>query len=151
MTFRNYEFCIFPMNLVALAQDFQNQICFIAQGNYSGFWANFLCDITFTHVFLRWHWNFVTISTYSITDERRTKEIKKVVWSNLQEQEGKQITFEKSQIYIIQNKFWFVGRKVKEALRKCHGRGGSTENLASRDLWMIPKIRRTPTFWTGFR
>ena len=32
LTFLNSEFCIFPVNLVVLAQDFQNQICFIAQG-----------------------------------------------------------------------------------------------------------------------
>ena len=31
------EFWIFPMNLVALAEDFQNQIFFIAQGNYPEF------------------------------------------------------------------------------------------------------------------
>jgi hypothetical protein len=32
LTFLNSEFCIFPVNLVVLAQEFQNQICFIAQG-----------------------------------------------------------------------------------------------------------------------
>ena len=37
LTFLNSEFCIFPMNLVVLAQDFQNQICFIAQGILSWF------------------------------------------------------------------------------------------------------------------
>ena len=37
LTFLNSEFCIFPMNLVVLAQDFQNQICFIAKGILSWF------------------------------------------------------------------------------------------------------------------
>ena len=37
LTFLNSEFWIFPMNLVALAEDFQNQIFFIAQGNYPEF------------------------------------------------------------------------------------------------------------------
>ena len=37
LTFLNSEFGIFPMNLVALAEDFQNQIFFIEQGNYPEF------------------------------------------------------------------------------------------------------------------
>ena len=37
LTFLNSEFWIFPMNLVALAEDFQNQIFFIEQGNYPEF------------------------------------------------------------------------------------------------------------------
>ena len=37
LTFLNSEFWIFPMNLVALAEDFQNQIFFIAQGDYPEF------------------------------------------------------------------------------------------------------------------
>ena len=37
LTFLNSEFWIFPMNLVALAKDFQNQIFFIAQGDYPEF------------------------------------------------------------------------------------------------------------------
>ena len=37
LTFLNAEFWIFPMNLVALAEDFQNQIFFIAQGTYPEF------------------------------------------------------------------------------------------------------------------
>ena len=45
LTFLNSEFWIFPMNLVALAEDFQNQILFIAQGNYPEFWVDFLSDI----------------------------------------------------------------------------------------------------------
>ena len=35
LTFLNSEFCIFLVNLAVLAQDFQNQICFIAQGIWS--------------------------------------------------------------------------------------------------------------------
>ena len=37
LTFLNSEFWIFPMNLVALAEEFQNQIFFIAQGTYPEF------------------------------------------------------------------------------------------------------------------
>ena len=37
LTFLNSEFWIFPMNLVALAEDFRNQIFFIAQGTYPEF------------------------------------------------------------------------------------------------------------------
>ena len=37
LTFLNSEFWIFPMNLVALAEDFQNEIFFIAQGTYPEF------------------------------------------------------------------------------------------------------------------
>ena len=33
------------MNLVELAKDFQNQIFFIAQGDYPEFWVDFLSDI----------------------------------------------------------------------------------------------------------
>ena len=45
LTFFNSGFCIFPMTLVTLTQDFQKQICFIAQGKYPEFWADFLCNI----------------------------------------------------------------------------------------------------------
>ena len=45
LTFLNSEFWIFPMNLVALAEEFQNQIFFIAQGTYPEFWVDFLSYI----------------------------------------------------------------------------------------------------------
>ena len=37
LTFLHSGFWIFPMNLVALAEDFQNEIFFIAQGTYPEF------------------------------------------------------------------------------------------------------------------
>ena len=54
-------------------------------------------------------------------------------------QEGKLIICEKPQVYIGQNAFWFVGRKSKGSVTKASRGGGSTEILASRDLWTLPK------------
>ena len=56
-------------------------------------------------------------------------------------QEGKLIICEKPQVYtsIGQNAFLFVGRKSKGSVTKASRGGGSTEILASRDLWTIPK------------
>ena len=56
-------------------------------------------------------------------------------------QEGKLIICEKPQVYMVYAKtqFEMYVQKVKEASRKRHeGGGGSTEILASRDLWTIP-------------
>ena len=55
-------------------------------------------------------------------------------------QEGKLIICEKPQVYIGQNAFWFVGRKSKGSVTKASRGGGSTDILASRDLWTIPYL-----------
>ena len=75
-----FEFWVlyFPMNLVVLAQDFKTRFALLLKES----WADFLCDITFTYLFLRWHWNFVTICTCCITDEKKTKASKKVLWNS---------------------------------------------------------------------
>ena len=115
LTFLNFEFCIFPMNLVALTQDFQNQVCFIAQGNHPGFWADFLCDIRICI-----HWMSLKFCNNFYLLQMRVEQRKpRRLYDPIQE--GKQIICEKPQIYIGQNEVWVVGGKVKEASRKRHG------------------------------
>ena len=53
LTFFNSGFCILPMNLVALAQEFQSQNCFIAQADILNF--DLIFFLIFTHVLLRLH------------------------------------------------------------------------------------------------
>ena len=117
LTFLNSEFCILPMNSVALAQDFQNKICLIAQGTYPGFWANFLWDIhtCIPEMTLKFCNNFYLLQMRG--EQRQARRLYDPI------QEGKQIICETPQDYVGQNAFWFVGRKSKESVTKA-SRGG---------------------------
>ena len=97
LTFLNSEFWIFPMNLVALAEDFQNQIFFISQEKII---PNFelIFFLTLTHVLLRWDWTYVPTSHYYRGEHKGNQEGCRIQYKTIQE--GKQTTSEKSQVYI---------------------------------------------------
>ena len=59
----NSEFCIFPMNLVALTQNFQSRICFIAQATILNF--DLIFFLIFIHVLLRLRSHYVHYVTTS--------------------------------------------------------------------------------------
>ena len=101
-TFFNSEFCIFPTNLIALAQNFQKPDLLYCSGNYPEFWSYFLSDIRtyLSEIALKLSDNFYLIYM-------GTNEIMK-----LDPVQKRNETIDKNQqIYIGQQIFWFVGRK----------------------------------------